>query len=92
MRCLHSACSTACASQGTGSTSVATAPARLDALRRLRVTAVAAAKFHSVALVEDGRLFSWGFGRGGRTGERSASLSGVTMLQWAVTLLSSRGT
>ena len=54
--------------QGTGSTSVATAPARLDALRRLRVTAVAAAKFHSVALIEDGRLFSWGFGRGGRTG------------------------
>ena len=55
--------------QGTGSTSVATAPARLDALRRLRVTTVAAAKFHSVALIEDGRLFSWGFGRGGRTGD-----------------------
>ena len=54
--------------QGTESTGMAVAPARLDALRRMRVTAVAAAKFHSMALLEDGRLYSWGFGRGGRTG------------------------
>ena len=54
---------------------MAAAPARLDVLRRMRVTAVAAAKFHSVALMEDGRLFSWGFGRGGRTGLLRAKLS-----------------
>ena len=53
---------------GTGSTSVTATPARLEALRGLRVTALAAAKFHSVALTADGRVFTWGFGRGGRTG------------------------
>lgn len=53
---------------GTGSTSVAATPGRLEGLRGLRVAALAAAKFHSVALTADGRVFTWGFGRGGRTG------------------------
>ena len=53
---------------GSGATGVAVAPQRLEALRGEHVTALAAAKFHSVALTDDGRVFTWGFGRGGRTG------------------------
>lgn len=53
---------------GSGATGVAVAPQRLEALRGERVAALAAAKFHSVALTADGRVFTWGFGRGGRTG------------------------
>ncbi len=52
---------------GTGATGVAVNPARVDSMGT-RVVAVAAAKFHSTALAADGRVFTWGFGRGGRLG------------------------
>ena len=52
---------------GTGATGVAVSPARVDAMAT-RVVAVGAGKFHSVAVAADGRLFTWGFGRGGRLG------------------------
>lgn len=39
----------------------------------LQVVAVSAAKFHSAAVSVDGRLLTWGWGRGGRLGERSVS-------------------
>jgi alpha-tubulin suppressor-like RCC1 family protein len=53
----------------TGSTDERLTPVRLDALGTLPLVQVAAAKFHSAALTADGRLFTWGWGRGGRLGE-----------------------
>ena len=44
------------------------APARIEALRGCAVKAVAAGKFHSCALDGEGRLWTWGHGRGGRLG------------------------
>ena len=54
---------------GTGATGLQAGPVRLDALRKELVVQIAAAKFHSAAVTKDGRLFTWGFGRGGRLGE-----------------------
>lgn len=53
---------------GIGSTGILRVPGRIDALEGLDVVAVAAAKFHSVALTASGEVYSWGFGRGGRLG------------------------
>ncbi|KAH7351537.1 hypothetical protein KP509_19G001900 [Ceratopteris richardii] len=53
---------------GTGSTGIQKLPCRLDALQGLDITAISAAKFHSMAATADGKLYSWGFGRGGRLG------------------------
>ena len=53
---------------GTGSTEAQVAPSRVVALPGKRVISLAAAKFHSAAVTEDGTLFTWGFGRGGRLG------------------------
>jgi alpha-tubulin suppressor-like RCC1 family protein len=53
---------------GTGTVGVQKVPCRLDSLQGLNVTAIAAAKFHSMAITADGKLYSWGFGRGGRLG------------------------
>ena len=53
---------------GTGSLEVELAPARVDALHMHDIVQVAAAKFHSAAVTEDGKLFTWGWGRGGRLG------------------------
>lgn len=53
---------------GTGSQEVELAPARVDALHMHDIVQVAAAKFHSAAVTQDGKLFTWGWGRGGRLG------------------------
>lgn len=53
---------------GTGTAGIQKLPCRVDVLQGLNVIATAAAKFHSVALTADGKLYSWGFGRGGRLG------------------------
>ena len=53
---------------GTGSTGVQALPARVEALSAVPVRQISAAKFHSAALTVDGRLYTWGFGRGGRLG------------------------
>ena len=53
---------------GTGTVGIQKVPCRLDALQGLNVIAIAAAKFHSMAITADGKLYSWGFGRGGRLG------------------------
>jgi alpha-tubulin suppressor-like RCC1 family protein len=34
----------------------------------LQVLQLAAAKFHTAAVCDDGKLYTWGFGRGGRLG------------------------
>ncbi|EFJ52323.1 hypothetical protein VOLCADRAFT_102981 [Volvox carteri f. nagariensis] len=51
-----------------GSTDFHLNPLRVEALQGLGVVAVVAAKFHSAALTADGRLLTWGWGRGGRLG------------------------
>lgn len=53
---------------GTGSLEVELAPARVDTLHMHDVVQVGAAKFHSAAVTIDGKLFTWGWGRGGRLG------------------------
>ena len=55
---------------GTGAEGLQLSPVRLDSLHEASIVQVAAAKFHSAAVTRDGRLFTWGFGRGGRLGER----------------------
>lgn len=56
---------------GSGAEGLQEYPARLESLRDLGVKEITAAKFHSMALTEDGQLYSWGFGRGGRLGKFS---------------------
>ena len=59
---------------GTGSTGLALTPHKVDALREVTVRSLAASKFHSVALTLDGRLFTWGWGRGGRLGHQESHI------------------
>lgn len=54
---------------GSGAVGLQETPVRLENLHSMSVKAVAAAKFHSAAITEDGQLFTWGFGRGGRLGQ-----------------------
>ena len=54
---------------GSGAEGLQEFPARLECLHGIKTVGVEAAKFHSMALTEDGRLYTWGFGRGGRLGE-----------------------
>ena len=60
---------------GTGGTGLAALPIRLDVLRHAGVVALAAAKFHSAAVTAEGKLLTWGWGRGGRLGERHEGLT-----------------
>jgi inhibitor of Bruton tyrosine kinase len=53
---------------GTGSTENHELPIRLDTMQSESVVALAAAKFHSCVVTQDGKLFTWGWGRGGRLG------------------------
>ncbi len=53
---------------GTGSLEVELAPSRVDTLHMHDVVQVGAAKFHSAAVTMDGKLYTWGWGRGGRLG------------------------
>lgn len=71
----HDAATTASSSgsnaQNTGAgagTAATAATAAAAAAPTGRIIALAAAKFHSAVITEDGRLFTFGFGRGGRLG------------------------
>ena len=70
---------------GTGGTGLAALPIRLDTLRHAGVVALAAAKFHSAAVTAEGRLLTWGWGRGGRLGERWEALADECMHVLAMT-------
>ena len=59
---------------GTGSLEVELAPTRVDALHMHDVEYVAAAKFHSAAVTADGKVYTWGWGRGGRLGHPEAHI------------------
>ena len=59
---------------GTGSSEVELAPSRVDALHMHDVVRVGAAKFHSAVVTADGKLFTWGWGRGGRLGHPEPSI------------------
>ena len=52
------------------------APARVPALRGRRAATLAAAKFHSAAIITDGDLLTWGAARGGRLGHGSGTAAG----------------
>jgi hypothetical protein len=43
-------------------------PRRIDTLNRLNIVSLSAGKYHSLAVTRDGKVFSWGHGRGGRLG------------------------
>lgn len=60
---------------------------------RPQVLAVSAAKFHSVAITADGRLLTWGWGRGGRLGEEAQRRSALQGRQaWAASRSQPAGT
>lgn len=59
---------------GTGSTHIELSPSRVDALHSLDIVLVAAAKFHSAVLTRDGKVYSWGWGLGGRLGHPEAHI------------------
>ncbi|MEW5312301.1 MAG: hypothetical protein WDW38_003944 [Sanguina aurantia] len=66
---------------GTGSMDFHEAPVRVDSLHQLCVVQLTAAKYHSAAVTADGRLFTWGWGRGGRLGHPDFNIhSGETAL------------
>ncbi|WOL05081.1 inhibitor of Bruton tyrosine kinase [Canna indica] len=53
---------------GTGNAHIQKLPCKVDALQGSYIKKIAASKFHSVAVGSDGKLYTWGFGRGGRLG------------------------
>ena len=53
---------------GTGSTAVQLAPARIESLHDAQAVLLSAAKFHSAVVTLDGKLYTFGWGRGGRLG------------------------
>ena len=65
----------------TGSTDFHESPVRIDALHdhEICVVQLAAAKYHSAAVDASGKLYTWGWGRGGRLG---ASWLGFLYCLW----------
>ncbi|KAJ1265932.1 hypothetical protein BS78_08G111400 [Paspalum vaginatum] len=53
---------------GTGNAHIQKLPCKVDALHGSCIKTVTASKFHSAAVSSDGKLYTWGFGRGGRLG------------------------
>lgn len=59
---------------GTGSMDIQLVPSRVEALHDQDAVQVAAAKFHSAVVTDDGKLFTWGWGLGGRLGHPEAHI------------------
>ncbi|XWS58541.1 hypothetical protein CRYUN_Cryun08bG0042800 [Craigia yunnanensis] len=53
---------------GTGNAHIQKLPCKLDSFHGSVIKLVSAAKFHSVAVTARGKVYTWGFGRGGRLG------------------------
>ncbi|XP_022742077.1 uncharacterized protein LOC111293582 isoform X3 [Durio zibethinus] len=53
---------------GTGNAHIQKLPCKLDSFHGSIIKLVSAAKFHSVAVTARGKVYTWGFGRGGRLG------------------------
>lgn len=56
-----------------------------------RIVALSAAKFHSAVVTEDGRLFTFGFGRGGRLGHADFHIHSGTSAQVGTGCVASGG-
>ena len=54
---------------GAGSTDAQELPAKVKFFGRMSVKHISAGQYHSLALTEDGELYSWGLGRYGRLGQ-----------------------
>lgn len=65
---------------GTGSTENRAVPSRLDAFGGEAIVAVAAAKYHSAAVNREGKLYTWGWGHGGRLGHADFAGEGAQRL------------
>ncbi|XP_021282094.1 uncharacterized protein LOC110414981 isoform X1 [Herrania umbratica] len=53
---------------GTGNAHIQKLPCKLDSFHGSIIKLVSASKFHSVAVTARGKVYTWGFGRGGRLG------------------------
>ncbi|XP_059646495.1 uncharacterized protein LOC132293164 [Cornus florida] len=53
---------------GTGNAHIQKLPCKVDSLHGSFIKLISAAKFHSVAVSACGKVYTWGFGRGGRLG------------------------
>ncbi|KAK8542910.1 hypothetical protein V6N12_015488 [Hibiscus sabdariffa] len=53
---------------GTGNAHIQKLPCKLDSFHGSIIKLISAAKFHSVAVTSHGKVYTWGFGRGGRLG------------------------
>ncbi|KAE8707777.1 Detected protein of confused Function [Hibiscus syriacus] len=53
---------------GTGNAHIQKLPCKLDSLYGSIIKLISAAKFHSVAVTAHGKVYTWGFGRGGCLG------------------------
>ncbi|KAG4166932.1 hypothetical protein ERO13_A13G165100v2 [Gossypium hirsutum] len=53
---------------GTGNAHIQKLPSKLDSFHGSIIKLISAAKFHSVAVTAHGKVYTWGFGRGGRLG------------------------
>lgn len=62
---------------GTGTDDIYDAPTRVDSLTGSDVKLLVAAKFHSCALTNDGKLYTWGWAQGGRLGHGQLGWNGA---------------
>lgn len=53
---------------GTGNAHIQKLPCKVDSLSGSFIKLISAGKFHSVAVTSCGKVYTWGFGRGGRLG------------------------
>lgn len=70
---------------GTGNAHIQKLPCKVDSLLYSVIKAVAASKFHSVAVTVRGEVYTWGFGRGGRLGHPEFDIHRLVILKSSMT-------